>query len=135
MPTLQLKIAPAQPPQRHALLATALTQLTARILGKRAEVTAVLVEDLPPARWFIGAQEVEQPTALLEIGITAGTNTAAEKAAFIAAAHAELQRQLAPDGRLAQASYIVVRELPATDWGYDGRTQHARQQERERAAA
>jgi 4-oxalocrotonate tautomerase len=64
---------------------------------------------------------------LLEISITQGTNTQEEKAAFIQAAFAELQRQLAGDGVLAPASYVVVRELPASDWGHGGRTQRSRQ--------
>ena len=84
------------------------------------------MEDLPVTRWHIGGKPVEQPTALLEISITQGTNTQEEKAAFIQAAFAELQRQLAGDGALATASYVVVRELPASDWGYGGRTQQAR---------
>jgi 4-oxalocrotonate tautomerase len=31
-----------------------------------------------------------------------------------------LQQQL---GKLHPASYVIVRELPASDWGYDGITQ------------
>lgn len=126
MPTLQLRIAPLQNPERYSALAHALTALTARVLGKRPEVTAVLIDDLPPARWHIGGQAATQPTALLQIDITAGTNTAEEKAAFIAQAFAELQRQLGAGQPLADASYVTVRELPATDWGYGGRTQAAR---------
>ena len=112
MPTLNLKVAPLQNPGRYQRLAQELTSLTERLLGKRREVTAVMIEDLP--------------AALLEISITAGTNTAEEKAAFIEAAFAELQHQLGSGGPLEEASYVVVRELPATDWGYGGRTQLAR---------
>ena len=100
------------------------------MLGKRPEVTAVVMDDLPRARWCVGGRTVEGATALLEISITAGTNTAGEKARFIAAAYDELQRQLAPDGGFELASYVTVRELPATDWGYGGQTQRARQQAR-----
>jgi 4-oxalocrotonate tautomerase len=39
---------------------------------------------------------------------------------------AELQRQLGAGRPLAEASYVTVRELPATDWGYGGLTQAAR---------
>jgi 4-oxalocrotonate tautomerase len=69
---------------------------------------------------------------MLEINITAGTNTAQQKAAFVAAAFAELQRQLGSGTGLAEASYVIVRELPASDWGYAGQTQLARQHERAR---
>jgi 4-oxalocrotonate tautomerase len=126
MPTLNLKLAPLQNPGRYRQLAQALTALTAELLGKRREVTAVMIEDLPAARWYVGADEVQRPTAFLEISITAGTNTAAEKAAFIAAAHAELERQLGAGGPLEEASYVIVRELPAADWGYGGATQQLR---------
>jgi 4-oxalocrotonate tautomerase len=135
MPTLQLKIAPLQNPEQYRRLAQALTALAADHLGKRPEVTAVVMQDLPAAQWFVAGHAVQRPTALLEIDITAGTNTPAEKAAFIEAAHAELRRQLGAGGELETASYVIVHELPATDWGYDGRTQRARQLERERAVA
>ncbi|WP_341922161.1 tautomerase family protein [Polaromonas sp. YR568] len=127
MPTLLLKVAPLQTPARCRQLAQALTTLTAQLLGKRREVTAVLIESLPAGSWYVGGDAVRRPTALLEISITAGTNTAEEKAAFVSAAFAELQRQLGEGGALEEASYVVVRELPATDWGYGGQTQKARQ--------
>ena len=126
MPTLVLKLTPLQNPERYRQLASALTDLTVQLLGKRREVTAVVIDDLPAARWHIGGAPVVRPTALLEISITEGTNTEEEKAAFIQAAFVELQRQLADDDELATASYVVVRELPASDWGYGGRTQLAR---------
>ncbi len=127
MPTLQLKISPPVPDAVQDALAAELTALTAGLLGKRPEVTALMVEVLPAARWYIGAAAEPGPTAWLEISITAGTNTAAQKAAFLEAAHAALQRHLGRQQPLTEASYIIVRELPAGDWGYGGRTQQARQ--------
>lgn len=127
MPILQLSVSPLQNPERYQVLAAALTRLAVDLLGKRPEVTAVKLDDVPAGRWIIGGRSVEQPTAYLEISVTQGTNTAAEKAAFVEQAFAELQRQLAPGGGLAPASYVIVREVPATDWGYGGQTQRARQ--------
>ena len=49
----------------------------------------------------------------------------------MAAAFAELQRQLVPGDSLEAASYVIVREVPATDWGYGGQTQRARQHARD----
>ena len=127
MPTLQLNISPPQNQERCQALAQALTTLTARLLGKRPEVTVVVIEDLPAGRWFVGGQNACKPTALLAIDITQGTNTPAEKAAFVAAAFAELQGQLGgPAGAMEEASYVIVREVPAPDWGYGGITQLAR---------
>jgi 4-oxalocrotonate tautomerase len=130
MPTLQLKLSPQVTPAVEAALAQELTRLSAECLGKRPEVTALMIEALPAARWFIGAQAEPGPTAWMEISITAGTNTPAQKADFIAAAYAALQRHLGLERPLAQASYVIVRELPAGDWGYGGQTQAARQQAR-----
>jgi 4-oxalocrotonate tautomerase len=126
MPILQLKISPMQNLARYQSLAHALTELTAQLLGKRRDVTAVTIEDLPATRWHVGGREVQGPTACLEINITQGTNTAQEKAAFIDAAFAELQTQLGAGQALESASYVIVREVPATDWGYGGQTQAAR---------
>ena len=123
MPTLQLKITPPQSTERLGLLARRLTALSAELLGKRREVTAVVVEELWPGRWFIGGRNPGEATAMLEIRITAGSNSAGEKEAFVAAAWEELQQQLGP---LEEASYVVVQEVPAGDWGYGGRTQAAR---------
>lgn len=128
MPTLKLKIAPLQNPERYAQLARALTAITAELLGKRAGVTAVVIQDLPAAQWFVGGREVERATAMLEVSVTQGTNTAAQKEAFVHAAFEELERQLAHGGSLEEASYVIVRELPADNWGYGGRTQLERKQ-------
>ena len=55
MPTLHLHLTPPQTDTQNAHLAQALTDITARVLGKRPEVTAVLIHTLPQAQWFIGA--------------------------------------------------------------------------------
>ncbi len=130
MPTLNLRVAAPLDAAQAQSLAAALTTLTADVLGKRREVTAVTVESLPASHWFVAGQPATRATAQLQIHITAGTNTAEQKARFIAAAFALLQRELAPNGALEPASYVQVRELPASDWGYGGRTQSARQAER-----
>ena len=135
MPTLQLKLAAPASEAVQAALADELTQLTARVLGKREDLTAVMIEALPPGRWHIGGQVATQATAWLEISITAGTNTEAQKAAFIDAAHTALRQHLAAGLGWAEASYVIERELPATDWGYGGRTQRARHLARPATAA
>jgi 4-oxalocrotonate tautomerase len=126
MPTLQLKVSPLQNPSRYRALAETMTRITAEELGKRAEVTAVVIDDVPAARWHVGGTDVQRPTAMLEISITQGTNTAAQKAAFIERAFAELEAQLGHGQGLEPASYVIVREVPASDWGYGGQTQAAR---------
>jgi len=131
MPTLQLKVSPPVSATVRAALARELTALTARLLGKRPEVTAVMIEALPPAQWHVGAMEIQLATAWLEISITAGTNRQEQKAAYIEEAFALLQRLLGGGEPLEPASYVIVRELPAEDWGYGGHTQAARQRARQ----
>lgn len=126
MPTLLLKVSPLQNPSRYATLASALTRITADTLDKRADVTAVVIDDLPAARWYVGGRDVQRPTALLEISITQGTSTVEEKEAFIARTWQELERQLGAGQPLEPASYVIVREVPGSDWGYGGKTQAAR---------
>jgi 4-oxalocrotonate tautomerase len=126
MPTLHLKLSPPQAAERLGVLARKLTQLSTDILGKRHELTALTVEEVWPGRWYIGGHPARATTAMLEIRITAGTNSEEEKEDFIAAAFNLLEQQL---GGLAQASYVVVQEVAAGDWGYGGRTQAGRRRE------
>ena len=125
MPTLQLKLSPPQPAERLQVIARRLTDITHHVLGKRREVTAVIIEELWPGRWFVGGRNPGQATALLEIRVTEGTNTAEEKETFVHAAYEDLWQQMGP---LAEASYVIVQEVQATDWGYGGKTQAERKQ-------
>jgi 4-oxalocrotonate tautomerase len=127
VPTLRLQTAPLLNPERYAALGAALTRITAQVLHKKPEVTVVMIDDLPAARYMVAGRDAAQPIACLEISITAGTNTAEEKSQFIREAYAELHRQLSMGSTaLHEASYVIVRELPAGDWGYSGHTQAAR---------
>ena len=126
MPILQVKISPPQHPDTYARLAESLSRLTAQHLGKQFDVTAVDIEERLVGRWYIGGELPQAATFFLDISITAGTNTEADKAQFIAAVYANVQQQIGGGKPLAQASYIAVHEVPATDWGYGGQTQQAR---------
>jgi 4-oxalocrotonate tautomerase len=132
MPTLTLRIAPLHNTKHYATLAQQLTDLTARVLHKRREVTAVMIEDLPPARFCVGGQASTQAIACLAIDITAGTNSQQEKQQFVNEAYALLALLL---GGLHEASYVIVHELPASDWGYGGLTQAHRQAQRKAQVA
>jgi 4-oxalocrotonate tautomerase len=108
------------------------TALMADIMGKKAEVTAVLVEEAPASHWSVGGQALAGTggaTAHVDIKITQGTNTAEQKAAMIAATR-EMLRGVLPD--LGEVAYVVIDEIPAADWGYGGLSQAERKR---RAAA
>lgn len=124
MPFLRLTLAPEPSPSAAAALAEGLTTLMAERLRKNAALTSVLVESTPSLWTIDGA--AQRTAAHLEATITAGTNTKAEKAAFIADAMMLLRTHV-PD--LHAATYVALREVAASDWGYDGRTQAARRAE------
>ncbi len=129
MPYLSLQLSTPIPPALARLLAGTLTGLTVAILGKKRELTAVSVTPLPAGFWFVGAEVVGgggPATYHLEIVITEGSNSAQEKADFIAAAHSALASALGP---LTPACYIVIRDVDGRAWGYSGLTQAARRRE------
>ncbi|MDO8959151.1 MAG: tautomerase family protein [Rhodocyclaceae bacterium] len=104
------------------------TQLIGDLLSKRREVTSVLVESVASDGWCINGEppaDARTTPVHVDILITAGTNSSEEKSRMITAMHAMLGEEL---GALPAASYVVIRELPATDWGYAGCTQAARRQ-------
>lgn len=119
MPFLRLTIQPAPDADTASRLTMGLTDLMANTLGKKAALTSVLVETPAHAHWTIGTVPVIH-TAMLEAIITEGTNDAAQKSAFVGAANSLLRAELTG---LAPVAYVVVKEIPAENWGYDGRTQ------------
>lgn len=126
MPFIRISLAGRPlPAERMHQLQEQTTRLMVRELGKRQDVTVVAIETAPAACWSAGgaALQEEDRLAQLEAFITAGTNTDEEKAAFVSAAHAMLLSVL---GAKATPIYVVVVDVPATNWGYDGKTQAAR---------
>ncbi len=123
MPLIQICLSgkPASP-ATIAHLQQESTRLMASILHKEAALTVVSVTQLPEAACSANGQAVVS-SASLQALITAGTNNAADKAAFIFAAKRLLTVTLGPsDAPL----YVALHELPADSWGYDGQTQAAR---------
>jgi 4-oxalocrotonate tautomerase len=124
MPFVRMTVSgPALSPKQVGLLHTEITQLMASVLGKRADLTSVLVEQPATADWAIGGTPVKIAVHL-EATITAGTNSPEQKARFIDKTMRLLTSVLGSE--LNPATYIVVNEVPANAWGYDGRTQESR---------
>lgn len=135
MPFLDIRLPAPCLPEKVAQIAARMTDLTVEILGKRQEVTAAVVQCVAPGHWSVGGELLNAAGSgsfFLEANVTEGTNTPAQKAAFVAAAFAAAEAIL---GRLDAASYVIVREIPAQAWGYQGRTQAARAAERETVSA
>jgi len=127
MPLIQITLA-GQPanPETIQQLQQETTRLMASILHKEATLTVVSVTQLPAGAFSANGQPVDSG-ASLQAMITAGTNSEADKAAFIFAAKSMLTVAI---GVSAAPIYVALLELPAGNWGYDGKTQAARKAER-----
>jgi 4-oxalocrotonate tautomerase len=126
MPILNLTLSGMPDAARSARIATTLTQLTESLLHKDAALTSVVIAHQPPAHWFIGGTSLEalaRASFFLDILVTDETNTASEKAAYIAAVFAAMSELLGP---LHPVSYIHVHDARAAAWGYGGQTQQYR---------
>ncbi|MGU7773356.1 tautomerase family protein [Burkholderia sp. MR1-5-21] len=119
MPFAKLTLSINPSPVDAHRLSSELTELIASELGKRRELTSVLIDVPSDYLWTIGGSR-RHIAAHLEVCVTAGTNSEQEKRTFIASAMALLRRTFAD---LDPATYIVVNEITATDWGYDGMSQ------------
>lgn len=127
MPFIDVLIAsPALDDATIGEAARRLTRLSTRHLGKDEAVTAVAVRTVAPQAWFVGERSLVEHAAAsfqVTIRVTAGTNDKEEKAAFVAAAAREMTQLLGP---VRPESYVIVEEVPADAWGYDGITQEER---------
>ncbi|MGJ7041075.1 4-oxalocrotonate tautomerase [Shinella sp. BE166] len=124
MPFLHIRIAGRSLTDAERLhLQDEATRLAVTLLNKRAEATAVFIEETNAEAWTVGVRR--QPAAgYLEVTVSEGTNTAEEKERFIAAAYALLEE--AVGAPLHPVTYVIVREVPMESWGYGGRTQESR---------
>ncbi|HEX8989993.1 MAG TPA: tautomerase family protein [Rhodocyclaceae bacterium] len=130
MPYLDIKLSGPCLPGNAQKLAACMTELAVHVLRKEREVTAATVQCTPPGHWTIGGCPIDEQgitSFFLEISVTTGSNTPEEKRAFVGSAFKAAERIL---GRLAPASYVVVREIPGDSWGYHGLTQQARRLQR-----
>ena len=107
-------------------IAAAVTKLSADILHKDPNVTAIIVQSVDPADWFAGGRSLaEQKLASVwvDIHISDGTNTKDEKADFLAATFKRMDELL---GSLHNESYIYVHDARADAYGFGGLTQERR---------
>jgi 4-oxalocrotonate tautomerase len=102
-----------------------ITGLMSDILGKRRDLTVVAVDQAQAGAWSVGGRSLDAAfrCAQIDAFVTAGTNSEDEKRLFLQAAHALLQDIL---GRTDAPVYVIVHEVPAPDWGFDGLSQAAR---------
>lgn len=128
MPFIEVRIATDQVTDNVVKeVSTGITEIMSGILNKKRELVAVTVTSVDPRQWVIASQTLNNSrltTAFVSARITAGTNTEQQKAEALRQIHRLLNNAIGP---LNEASYIVLNELPADDWGYDGKSQKSRQ--------
>jgi len=115
-----------QSPSLKADIASAVSELTAKILRKDPEVTAIIVKSVDASDWFAGGQSLaEQKLASywIDIHVTEGTNTKDEKAAYLAAMFERMAEILGP---LHPETYLHVDEVKGDAYGFGGLTQERR---------
>lgn len=128
MPILNVKVSGERSDEKTRAIATMLTELTERILGKDPAVTAIAIDYVDARDWIAGGKTLAEhgkSSVYFDIKITDETNTKTEKAAYIQAAFEGFERIL---GNLHEESYIYVQDVRAASYGYGGRTQEWRYQ-------
>ena len=93
------------------------------MLKKKAPLTAVVSEYVVPTQWFIDGASIQTASFSVDVKVTEGGNTKDEKALFVAQVVAAMPTLL---GTTASVNYVVIHELPADAWGYNGQTQERR---------
>lgn len=128
MPLITVDYATPLPESRPAkpLIARLVARHATVLLKKREDLTAVVVRRLDPADWYVAGTDLATSglaSYALEIKVSEGTNTKAEKAAFLAAIHADLADLIGP---LHPESYVHVVDARADAYGYGGLSQEYR---------
>ncbi len=121
MPYINVKINQRENENLRNEIVSIVLDNTTNILEKNKEVTSVLVEFVPTNSWSVGGQIT--PTFYLEIKITKGTNTKVQKMRYIEAIYKAFETLL---GEIHQASYVLIHEIDADAWGFEGLTQEYR---------
>lgn len=128
MPILNVKVSAQRTPELSERITETLLELTTRILGKRRDLTAVVITYVDPRDWYIAGKslaELRQASFYFDVKVVDETNTKAEKARYVAEAFEAFGRLL---GNLHPESYVYVQDVRATAYGYGGHTQEYRHQ-------
>ena len=126
MPYIDIRLGGRLDSEQRERLYETTTSLMNTVMGKRREVTVVHVQESEPQQWSTNAIQLtasDSISAYVDVKVTAGTNTAEQKAEMIAQTVKMLQDVV---GTIQEACYVVIDEIAADSWGYDGKTQAAR---------
>lgn len=120
MPYINLKTNLVNIEEKKEELLDLILSSTKNILRKDEKVTSVLIENISN-EWFINKED--SVTFFLEIKITKDTNTKEEKKEYIKRIFQGIEKL---EQNINKASYVIITEVEADSWGYDGITQEQR---------
>ncbi len=126
MPYINIRLGATLNASQHKQIYTKTTSLMNTIMGKRREVTVVHIQESEPHFWSTNASTLEANDpigAYVDIKVTEGTNTPEEKAEMISETVKMLKDNV---GVVQEACYVVIDDIPANSWGYNGKTQAMR---------
>jgi len=126
MPYINIQIGKKLSKEQEKKLFQQTTEFMNSVMGKRKEVTVVRTQQSSSQHWSVNSKALtgtDPIAAYVDIKITKGTNTSAEKSEMITKVVQMLQSIV---GATQEACYVVIDEIPASSWGYNGITQHKR---------
>ncbi|TGQ66710.1 4-oxalocrotonate tautomerase family protein [Mesorhizobium sp. M00.F.Ca.ET.186.01.1.1] len=126
MPIINVSVTGKPDAALSARIAREVTELTATHLRKDPTITAVAISYFDPQHWFAGGKSLAEHatnTFWLDIKVVDGTNTKLELEAYLKAVFEAFGRLL---GSVHDESYAFVHEVPASAYGYGGKTQEFR---------
>ena len=126
MPYINIRLGRNLDNEKRIQLYEKTTSLMNTVMGKRPEVAVVHIQESESQQWSVNAVQLtakEPNAAYVEIKVTDGTNTPEEKAEMISETIKMLKDVV---GTIQEACYVVIDDIPANSWGYNGKTQAAR---------
>jgi 4-oxalocrotonate tautomerase len=123
MPQVNINVIGKPPSDRQkAAVFTKITDLMVAVLGRTKKLVVISFSSSPASDWAVGG-EASKADGLVGvqavIRIIAGANSDEQKSSMIAETTAVLRREL---GEPILPLYVTFEEVPATAWGYNGRT-------------
>lgn len=121
MPFINIRTAPNDITEDQAnQLIKRTTDLMHDVMGKKRERTTVHIQPEDGHLWAVGGETmsaVKGRAVLMDIKVTAGTNTTAEKEGMVQESYKMLLEVLEA---MPQATYVVIDEIPGESWGKAG---------------
>ncbi len=126
MPYINIRLGRNLDQEQRNLLYEKTTSLMNTVMRKRPEVAVVHIQESESQQWSVNSTSIaakDPVAAYVDIKVTDGTNSPSEKAEMISQTVKMLQDVV---GIIQEACYVVIDDMPADSWGYNGKTQAER---------